>query len=113
CKSRVKQAEAHPVQPRSPEFVGPQRRHHVSLGLSEQLVNGNKLESASACALDNQRQSVHCSGAITSAIMQKDDVPASLVVERARRQVGEHVTGNLFGGMFGIVAPIVGIDLVA
>ncbi len=51
--------------------------------------------------------------AITSAIVQQDDVAAVNVAGRAGRQVGQHIGGDLICAVSRVIAPVVGVDLVA
>ena len=107
------QPEAEGVQPGRPKLIRGQRRHHFSLGAAEQLVHRDKFETASAGALNNQGQRLHRLGPVSAAIMQKNDVAATLVVQIARRKMGQHIGGNLLGRALRLVAPVVGIDFVA
>src|SRR5581483_6601981 len=109
----VKQEKAHEIQPGRPALVRSQRRHDVGLTLAQQLVNRNDLEAAGAGAFYDHGQGLHGFGAVAPAIVQQNDVSAALIVLGARRQVSQHLFGNLLGAAVRIIAPVAGIELVA
>ena len=77
------------------------------------MIHGNDLIATRADALDDHGKGAHALATVAAAVMQEDDVSAALIVGSAGRQVSHYVGGDLLGGATGIVAPVVGIDLVA
>ena len=82
-------------------------------GPAQQLVKRNDLQSLCPHGGDDPGKSQHGLLAITSAIVQQDDVAAANVARGAGRQMGHDVSDDLIGAVAWIVAPVVGIDLVA
>ncbi len=105
--------ESKQVQTRDPALVGRDGRHHLRPSPAQQLVKRDDLQSLFAHAFDDSGESQNGLFAIAPAIVQQDDVAAVNVVGRAGRQVGQHIGGDLIGAVARIVAPVVGIDLVA
>jgi hypothetical protein len=111
---RAEQPEADPVQARGPALIGGQGGHDVGFGFPEQLVDGDKLESAGASALNDEREGEHGSLAIAAAIVHENDIAASLQIVRfAGRQVIEDLGGDLLGRERRQVVPVFCIELVA
>ena len=81
--------------------------------LPSNSMKRNNLQSFCAHAVDDPGQSQHGLLAIASAVVQQDDVAAANVVRGAGRQMRQHIGDDLIGAVARIVAPVVGIDLVA
>ena len=65
----VKQPEAHPIQTRCPALVGGHGWHDIGASFTEQLVDGNNLKAACACAFDDHRQRAHGLATIATSIV--------------------------------------------
>ncbi len=90
-----------------------ERRHDVGAGLAHQFGDGHNLVSALLQAGEHQVESHHRLAAIAAAIVQQNDVAAAQIARRAGRQVGQHIVRKLLGRTPRVVAPIIGIDLLA
>ena len=62
---------------------------------------------------ENQVQRDHRLAAIAAAIVQQNDIAAAQVAGRAWRQIRQDIVGDFLAGAPRIVAPVVGIDLLA
>src|ERR1700722_12551270 len=110
----VEDPESQAIESSEPEVTGWKRRHHIAAGLVEQLVDGGNLVSASADSLDDHRQGAHGLGAIASAIVHQNNVAAVQIIGAARRQMLQHIGGNLFCRLATRdIGPIVGVDAIA
>ena len=106
-------AEGKSVDPGGPAFIGRNGRHDFSACLAQQIGNRNDLVTPGPQAVDHHAQRLDGLAAVTTAIVQQDDVSTAEIGGLTGRQVGQHVGHNVICGAPRIIVPVVGVDLVS
>ena len=109
----TEEEERYRVRASLPTLPCRKRRHHFHAGAPQQLRHRYDLISAIAQGLNQHRQRRHRRRAIATAIMHQNDRATPIRMRFHIRNLLEDAIGNLLRGLFGMLIPVVGIDLVA
>ena len=95
---RLHQSEQRKVQaidPGRPALIGRDGRHHLGARLAHQFGDRYDLVAAFLQAIQDHAQRFDRLAAIAAAVVQQNDVAATQIAGSARRQIRQHVGGDL------------------